>query len=210
MKLIDMSVIEFSENLSSEEPTPGGGSASALTGALAASLVSMVCELTIDKEKYADVQEAITNVREEANSIHGQLLRAVDEDALAFSVVMQAYKMPKQTEKEKSERKAAIQRAYEKATKIPLTVAEGGLRVLELSEVAISKGNRNAVSDAGVAAGLARACVEGAVLNVRINIPSLKNEDLKKTMKTDSDQILETTEMRYKICIEEVDKALSA
>ncbi len=175
--LMEQKINGFLQQLASSSPTPGGGSAAALSSALGAALVAMVSRLTVGKPKYAHVSEELGMVLSEADTLRAQLADLVQRDAEAFDEVMAAFRMPRETEDQKRERSAAIQRATRGATEIPLKVLSLSARVLELSRTAAEKGNVNSVSDAGVAAEMARAAARGAALNVRINLGSLKDED---------------------------------
>ena len=166
----DMSLVDFGEALASDAATPGGGSASALAGALAASLVGMVARMT----------EGMEGVAAEADAAREELLALVDEDARAFDRVMAAFRLPKGTDEEKAARTEAIQRGYEAATEPPARVCARALRVLELAAEVAERGNPNAVSDAGVAALLAESALVGAALNVRINVASIKDAGFRR------------------------------
>lgn len=176
-RLVDMTVKEFIEELASKSPAPGGGSASALAGALAAALTSMVANLTIGKKKYAAVEEEMKALRTAAGELMSELLELMDRDTAAFNEVMAAYKLPKDTAEEKQRRSAAIAAATKKATEVPLELARRCVRLLELAQIAADQGNRNAVSDAGVAAAMAQAAFKGAVYNVRVNMPGLADNE---------------------------------
>jgi len=184
--LIKMQVDDFVEELASDSPAPGGGSISALSGAMGAGLVSMVARLTIGKKGYEEVEPLMKETLEAAEKIRTRLTLLVDEDTNAFNDVMAAFGMPRQNTEEKSERTAAIQAGFQKASMIPLEVASCCLGVLTLARSIAGKANKNTVSDLGVAAQVAYAGVEGAVMNVKINLPSIKDaawagEKLEKT-----------------------------
>jgi formiminotetrahydrofolate cyclodeaminase len=176
MILIDHSLEEFSEILASKSPTPGGGSISALAGALGADLISMVCRLSIGNEKYKSSLNLLNESLDKAQSLSTSLLKRVDLDSEAFNGVMAAFRMPKETEKEKRERGDAIQAGFKEAVQSPLAIASECLEVLKLAEKLIGKFNINAMSDFGVAALQAHAGLAGAVMNVRINLPSIRDE----------------------------------
>jgi formiminotetrahydrofolate cyclodeaminase len=161
---------DFLSELSSDSPTPGGGSVAALAGALAAALTSMVANLTIGKKKYADVQDEIEGVLSKSEGLRLELTELMDEDAAAFDKVMDAMKLPKETDEEKAARTDAMQAALVDAAMVPLAVMEKCVEVIALAEVAAEKGNKNAVSDAGVAALMGRAGAHAAKLNVMINL----------------------------------------
>ncbi len=160
---------EFLEDLAAGTATPGGGSAAAFSGAAAAALVAMVARLTVGKKKYAEVELEMAALRDQAEALRAGLTRAIDQDAAAFNALMTATKLPKDTPEHLAVRAAAVELATLQAAQVPLTVAEKAVSVLELALVAASRGNLNAISDAGSAAALARASLTGAGLNVRIN-----------------------------------------
>jgi formiminotetrahydrofolate cyclodeaminase len=174
--LTDRTVDQFLAELASDSPAPGGGSVAALSGALGAALVAMVCRLTVDKPKYTEVSEALRAVLAEAEELRGKFTDLVQRDTEAFDAVMAAFRLPKGTEDQKRERSAAIQKATRRATEVPLEVHNLTARLLELAQIAAEKGNVNSVSDAGVAADMAMACAHGASLNVLINLGGLKDE----------------------------------
>jgi len=162
------------EALASGTPTPGGGTAAALAGAMAASLAEMVANLTLNRKKYIAVQPHMEQVAKESRELRARLLSLADEDAAVYLGVMAAYKLPKGSDSEISDRNGAILRAIEQAARVPLTTADCALRVLELVSTVAQKGNQNAITDAGVAMLLGQAAVEGALYNVYINLSSLE------------------------------------
>lgn len=166
----------FLGELASSSPTPGGGSTAALSGALAAALVSMVCNLTIGKKKYADIEQEMRRVLKNSESLRLELTQLIEEDASVFNGVMAALRLPKDTEEQKAKRKATLETALVDAATVPLAVMEKCVAVAKLARTAGEKGNTNAVSDAGVAALLARAGAHAARLNVEINLPGIKSE----------------------------------
>ena len=158
--MLNLTVNDFLEQLASAAPAPGGGSASALAGALAAALVNMVANLTQGKEKFAADEEYMSQLIQAAAVVRRQLAELMEEDTLAFQQVMAAFKLPRETAAEKEHRQARIQATMIHAAQVPLKTAETALRVLGLSQIAAEKGNPSAVSDAGVAALLGQAAVE--------------------------------------------------
>jgi glutamate formiminotransferase/formiminotetrahydrofolate cyclodeaminase len=163
----------FVEAVASADPTPGGGSVAAHAGALAAALVAMVARLTIGKKKYADVETQMRTVLEQAEALRKEFVLAVEKDAAAFDEVMKAMKLPKEPEAKAAERQAAIQAATLGAARSPLGVARMAVQAMQLAQQAAQLGNTNAISDAGTAAAMAQAALQGAALNVRINVHSL-------------------------------------
>lgn len=166
----------FLDALASDNPTPGGGSASAYAAAMAAALVAMVARLTIGKKKYADVEEEMRAIEQRAENLRGKLTKAVADDSDAFEAVMTAYRLPKDTPEQKTIRTERIQAATLLAAQVPLQVAQKAVDLLEFSLTLVLHGNLNAISDAGSAAALAGAALSGAALNVRINALGLKDQ----------------------------------
>lgn len=167
----------FLEELASGAATPGGGCASALSGALAAGLVAMVARNTAGNAAYADKAPAMSEIAAEADDLRSGLEELIDADAAAFEQVMAAFRLPKDTPEQKAERSRAIQDGYRAAVEPPVLVCRHALRVLELAALVAEQGSPNAVSDAGVAALLAASALEGAALNVEINLGSIKDDD---------------------------------
>jgi glutamate formiminotransferase/formiminotetrahydrofolate cyclodeaminase len=177
----------FLDLVAEPTPAPGGGSVSALAGALAAALASMVSGLTINKGGQAEALEAMQETLGEADRLRAELALLVEEDARAYSLVMEAYQKPKGSPEEKTERSAAIQQALETATRVPLSVMERAVEVLHLLPGLLESGLPSAASDVAVACYLAQASVKGAAANVRINLSSLKDQSLVKELE---DQLL--------------------
>ena len=169
-------VSEYLDRLASGNPTPGGGSAAALAGALSAALVGMVCNLTAGREKFADVEDEVVALRAEAEVVRRRLTDAVQTDADVYGAVMTAYRLPRATPEEQARRTEARQRALHEAARVPIEIAEACAEVIGLCDRAAGKTNPNAASDITVAAFLAGAALEGAVANVQINLPLLEDE----------------------------------
>jgi methenyltetrahydrofolate cyclohydrolase len=182
--LMDKTIREFNDLLASNEPAPGGGSTAALSGVLGTSLTLMVVNLSLGKKSYEVLEEAIKqNIIEDfeiIKTLNKELSELVDEDTKAFNLFMEAMKMPKVNDEEKLEREKHMQKASEYALAVPLKVAEKCLKVLKHQSVIARYGNKNAVSDVGVGALLALAGLEGAGLNVKINLPSIADNTIKK------------------------------
>jgi formiminotetrahydrofolate cyclodeaminase len=176
-QLTDLSVQELLERLGSSDPVPGGGSASALAAAMGAALVAMVAELTIGRPAYAQHEETIRKLRFDAIDRRAELLELAQQDADAYDVVVRARHLPKDSDAEKAARSSALEAAMLEAARIPLRAAVVASEVLDLAERIAPIGNRNAASDAGVAAQLAAAGLRGALLNVRINLPYLASDE---------------------------------
>jgi formiminotetrahydrofolate cyclodeaminase len=181
----------FLEELASSAPAPGGGSVAALSGALGAALLSMVCSLTVGKKKYADVQEEIKEILARSEALRNELTDLLEADVEAYTKVSKAYKMPKETEEERKTRSEAIQIALKEATAVPMRVAEACVKVLELCTPTAEKGTRLAVSDAGIAALMAEAGLRSAALNVLINLKSIKDDEFVEREGAKLDSLLE-------------------
>lgn len=176
MKLIDMEVKKYLEVLKSDAPAPGGGSVSALAGAQGVGLFMMVADLTIGKEKYADCQEICKEAREKGAALYEELVESIDKDTEAFNLVAAAFKMPKDTDEEKAARKQAIADGTLVSTEVPFRTMELGYEGLMLAKTMIGKSNPNAASDLGVSILNLTGCIKGAWLNVKINLPGVKDE----------------------------------
>jgi glutamate formiminotransferase/formiminotetrahydrofolate cyclodeaminase len=166
---------DFLEALASEMPAPGGGSAAAYTGAEAAALVAMVARLTIGRKKYAAVDEQMRAILERAEALRLSLSSAVQEDAAAFQAVMAAFKLPKETPEEQQARQQAIEAATLNAAEVPLGVARQLVEVLELALPVVESGNLNAITDGGTGAELAMAALQGAAMNIRVNLKDYRD-----------------------------------
>ena len=175
MTLAALSVSDYARRLASADPTPGGGSAAAAVGALAAGLVRMVAELTANSPKYADVAERARELGAAAANVVQDCVKCIDDDVTAFDRVSEAYRLPKSTDPEKSARTSAIQLALAGAAEPPLRVVELAERACALAAELVDFGNPNAVSDIGCAAAFAQGAAKGAALNVEINIKTLKD-----------------------------------
>jgi glutamate formiminotransferase/formiminotetrahydrofolate cyclodeaminase len=163
----------FLDSLAAGTPTPGGGSAAAYAGAAGAALVAMVARLTVGKKKYAEIEAQMNEILNQAEKLRRELTAAVDEDAAAFEAIMSAFKLPKETPEQQTERTAAIEAATFKAAQVPLATAEKAVKVMALAERCAALGNLNAISDAASAAAMSRAALTSAGYNVRINVNSL-------------------------------------
>jgi formiminotetrahydrofolate cyclodeaminase len=187
--LADLTVNGFLAKTAGNEPVPGGGSISALNGAIATALTEMVANLTIGKKKYEEVAGQMRSIAIEAASIRERFIAYIDKDSEAYTNVFSAFKLPKETAEEKEERSRAIQEATKEAASVPMMVAEEMASVMETIIYVAHKGNQNAVTDACVAMMSARTCVLGALLNVRINLVSIKEEAFVARMKKKADHL---------------------
>jgi methenyltetrahydrofolate cyclohydrolase len=173
--LTSLSVTDLLDEIASNSPAPGGGSVSALAASLGSALTSMVCRLTIGKKNYADVQIEIENVLKHSEELRTRFDAMIDEDTVAFNKVMAAYGLPRESEEQKVIRTAAIQEAMKTATLVPLKLMQLCIESLELVKIVVEKGNQNSLSDVGVAALVLHAGCEGAALNVKINLGSIRD-----------------------------------
>ena len=175
MALADLSIKEFLAKTASNSPVPGGGSIAALSAAIAASLSEMVAHLTIGKKGYEALEEEMQGIAKDAFQYRERLIRYIDKDSDAYNDVMAAFKLPKGTEQERNNREGAIQEALINATLVPLDVARDAFKIIELAGKAVKQGNKNAVTDAGVAVMMARTAALSALYNVKINLTSIKD-----------------------------------
>lgn len=172
----NLSIEQFTIETASDAPVPGGGSIAAVSGSLSAALAKMVANLTIGKKKYAEVEEEMKEISEKAEAIRVKMLDDIERDCAAFNLVMDAFKLPKETDEEKAARTAAIQNGLKEAASVPMEIAENAYSIMALSERVVLAGNSNAVTDGLVSAMMARTAVLSALLNVKINLDSIKDE----------------------------------
>ena len=173
--LAGLTLREFANELSMDSPAPGGGSVAALCGSLSAALSAMVANLTVGKKGYEEVREEMVATAVRAQALKDGLLEAVDRDTRAFNKVMAAFRLPKTTPEQASEKERAVEQANKEATLVPLEVLEKAGEAVALARVAAAKGNKNSVSDAGVAGLAGQAAGEGACYNVLINLAGIKD-----------------------------------
>lgn len=208
MKLIELKMNEYLDVLLSDAPAPGGGSVSALAGAQGAALLSMVCDLTTAKEKFADDHELCREIRQRAGELYEALAKAIDEDTEAFNLVAAAFKMPKETDEEKAARKQAIADGTLEATKVPFRVMEMASEGLALAEKLQGHYNSNCDSDYGVGVLNFMTCMRGAWLNVKINLPGVKDEALAAEYKEKGEKMLADGEVIARRICGEIEEGL--
>jgi formiminotetrahydrofolate cyclodeaminase len=177
VKLTDKPVTDFLDDLASNLPAPGGGSVAALSGALGAALVSMVCNLTLGKKGYEGVQADNEALLAQSEALRHEMVGLLEADVAAYTAYSQTAKMPKDTDEQKAVRATAMQDALKNATMPPMHIAEAAVKIMDLCMPAAEKGNRWAVSDAGVAVLMAEAALRAAALNVLINLGTVKDQD---------------------------------
>lgn len=189
--MLQKSCEEWISDLASGAPTPGGGGASALVGAIGMALGSMVGNLTVGKKKYADVEEEMQKLLKKSDDLMKKLEELVVQDALAFAPLSEAYRLPSGTEEEKKRKDDAIQDALAGATSCPVSIAKCCYDALDLLEAYAHKGSVLAVSDAGVGAACCRAALEGARLNILINLKLMKDAEQKRFFTERMNQIVD-------------------
>jgi len=198
----NMTINEFAKIVASDSPVPGGGSIAALCGALSAALSEMVANLTVTKKKYADSKEEMNAIINKASQLRDRLLNYIEEDSLAYKKVMEAYKLPKETEEEKCLRLERIQEGLKIAASVPLEVAETSFEIFPLVEAVVLRGNSSSVTDALVGAMMARTGVLSAILNIRINLDSIKDDGFVRVLKEKTDKLEEKTRQYEKKILE--------
>ena len=196
------------DELASAEPAPGGGTVAALSGALGASLVAMVCRLTLGKKGYETVNAEMQTILPRAEALQRELTDLMQSDTDAYARVMSAYKLPKDTDDEKAARTRAIQAALQHASDVPLHVAELCAQVLELARVVAEKGNKNAASDGGGGALMAEAGLRGAAFNVTTNLSSITDESFVQDHRARVAKLLADTERAEREILSIVEKRL--
>lgn len=194
MKLSDLTVKGFVEELASDSPAPGGGSVAALAGSLGAALSAMVAGLTVGKEKYKENWEIMEKVQAEGTALQNRFLELMEEDTEAFNGFMDAMKLPKSSDEEKAARSQAMQEATKKAIMVPFETMKQCAAMIKLADIASTKGNPNAVTDAGSAAVLARAAAVAASYNVKINLMGLKDEAFAAKIRSEMEETLKNIE----------------
>lgn len=185
----DLTFVEFSDTLASKAPTPGGGGASGAVGALSCALGQMVCNLTIGKKKYADVEDEVIEICGKLEELRQEMQELVDKDAAAFSPLAKAYSIPKEQEDRDEIMEEALRIACEPPMQIMEVAAKAIVHIERLAEI----GSALAISDVGVAATFARAAMEGASLNVYINAASFKDRDYAEKVASRADELLATS-----------------
>jgi methenyltetrahydrofolate cyclohydrolase len=193
-KTAEMTIGAFTEALAAQTSTPGGGGAAALTGSMAAALVSMVINFTAGKKKYADVEQEFQGYLVRTEELRRELLALADADVAAFTAVSATYGMPKETDAEKAARTEAMQEALKGAAEVPYVTATKCLEVIRLAEPVGAKGNPNVVSDAATAVYLANAALLAAVANVNVNLKLIKDEAFVEEWSRRRDAVLRETE----------------
>ena len=185
-----MTIQEFLDVLSSKEPVPGGGGASALAGALGNALGQMVANLTIGKKKYALVEDEIKELSERMKGIQGQFSALADQDAKVFAPLAKCYSLPSGTEEEKAYKAEVMEARLLDASLVPMEIMEKASEMLEIMDILADKGSRMAVSDVGVGVQFIRTALLGAVMNVYINTKSMKNREKAEEMNEKAERLI--------------------
>ncbi|AFM01229.1 MULTISPECIES: cyclodeaminase/cyclohydrolase family protein [Desulfitobacterium] len=185
---------EFLAQSASAAPTPGGGSVSGYVGALGASMVCMVANLTVGKEKYKDVEPQVQVILEKGEKLLHDLKNGLTQDIEEFSNFMAVLKLPKDTEEQKQVRSAKMQEVLVSATDTPLAIAQNCYAVLELAQELAPIGNKGAISDVGVAAYLAESALKAAMFSVDINLPQVKDSDYQDKVKLERERLFAQAE----------------
>ncbi len=190
----DMPIQQFLNELASKASTPGGGGAAAVSGAMGAALISMVANFTIGKKGYEEVDEDAKAILAKSEKLRTKLTDAIKDDVDVFNRVMSSYRMPKESDEEKAARSTEIQAALKEATDVPLECARLCREVVNLSQPIADKGNKNVISDAGVAALAGYAGLRSAALNVYINIGGIKDEEFANSRRKQLEDLLDGME----------------
>ena len=206
--LTELTVKDFLNKVAGSDPVPGGGSIAALNGAIAAALAAMVANLTIGKKNYADCEELMKQIAERAAGLKEEFVADVDRDSEAYDRVFACFKMPKATDEEKAARSAAIQEATKFAAQVPMEVARRAYGLMDTIAQVARKGNQNAVTDACVAMMAARSAVLAALMNVRINLGSLKDKEFALAMQAEADGLEQQVLAKEKELLDEINRTL--
>jgi glutamate formiminotransferase/formiminotetrahydrofolate cyclodeaminase len=202
--LVEMTVADFTHEVSRESPAPGGGSIAALAGALGASLFSMVSNLTASKPRSEKIDQVLFEIAEKAQNLKDELIKAVDDDTNAFNQYMEARRLPKKTEEEKAARNRAMLDGLKEAVKVPLNTARLSLEALKLAKTVASVGNPNSITDVGVGAHIARTGVIGGIYNVLINLKDIEDAEFNSAMKNECELLRAEADS----LIEEIEKEI--
>lgn len=206
--LVELTVKDFLDKVAGSDPVPGGGSIAALNGAVASSLAAMVANLTVGKKNYEEVTERMQQIAAEMLSAQQTFITDIDRDSEAYDKVFACFKMPKATDEEKAARSAAIQESTKFAALVPMQVARNAYALMQVIAEVARRGNRNAVTDACVAMMSARTAVLGALMNVRINLGSLKDKEFVAKLQAEADELECKACAAEKELLDEINKEL--
>lgn len=180
----NQTIQDFLNQTASNNPVPGGGSISALNGAIATSLAEMLASLTIGKKQYVEVEKEMKNTVDIMSQQREHFFLDIDRDAESYNLVMKAFKLPKETEEDKTKRSEIIQDATKHATLVPMEIAQRAFDLMDIIDSTTRNGKRNAITDGCISMMTCRTAVLGALLNVRINLGSIKDADFVKELQT--------------------------
>lgn len=203
--LSELTITEFLSRTASSDPVPGGGSVSALGAAISAALSEMVAALSIGRKGYESSEKEMMEIIQRARGLREKLTKDIDRDSDAYSQVITAFRLPNDTEENKNRRRQAVQDGFKQAALIPLGVAKDASDLLNLAEKVVKRGNKNAVTDAAVAVMIARAAILGALLNVKINLNSIKDKNFVDDIKSQVQEIESTVEWKEKTILAKID-----
>ena len=189
--LADLTIKDFLAETAGSAPVPGGGSISALNGAIAAALTEMVAHLTVGKKKYAEVEDEMWELKKKCDELQKDFLRLIERDAEVFEPLSKAYGMPRETEEEKAEKARVMEIVLKDACSVPMEIMEKCCEAIEIIVEFAAKGSTLAISDAGVGAAFCKAALQGASLNVYINTKSMKNREYAEELNAKCDAMLE-------------------
>lgn len=206
--LAKLSVKDFLAKTAGSDPVPGGGSVAALNAALASALTEMVANLTIGKKKYEEKEDLMRRIASSAGNYMASFIRDIDADSEAYNKVFEAFKLPKETEEEKAERTKEIQAATKMAAEIPMEVARKALDMMDIIASVAEHGNQNAVTDACVSMMTARTAVLAALLNVKINLASIKDIEYVALMTQEANYLEQEAIAKEKVLLDKVSKIL--
>lgn len=198
------SLDSFIERLASPSPAPGGGAASGMVAIVGASLTSMVAGLTIGKKGYEENQKMMEHVRTRSNELSSELRELMKLDEDAFNMIVNAWKMPRETSEEKKARQESIEKATKIAIKVPWRIASVSQEILRISALLVTHGNKNAITDAGCSLEFSMAALKGVLQNIRINLKSLKNENLVESERMKMKFFMEDSEEIYRNALNEL------
>ncbi|GAB6008636.1 cyclodeaminase/cyclohydrolase family protein [Dysgonomonas reticulitermitis] len=206
--LAKLSLKDFLAKTAGSDPVPGGGSVAALNAALASALTEMVANLTIGKKKYEEKEDLMRRIASSASNYMASFVRDIDADSEAYNKVFEAFKLPKETDEEKAERTKEIQAATKQAAEIPMEVARKALDMMDIIATVAENGNQNAITDACVSMMTARTAVLGALLNVKINLSSIKDIEYVALMTQEANYLEQEAIAKEKELLDRVSKIL--
>jgi len=203
--LSELKITEFLARTASSDPVPGGGSVSALGAAISAALSEMVAGITIGRKGFESYESEMMEIVQKARGLREKLVKDIDRDSDAYSQVITAFRLPNETEENKNRRRQAVQDGFKQAALIPLGVAKDASELLDLAEKVVDRGNKNAVTDAAVAAMMARTAILGALFNVKINLNSIKDKNFVEDVKNQIQEIESTVEQKEREIFSKID-----